>query len=62
MRSFNAMTETLDRTAYLQKDFINSISHEFKTPIASIKGYARLLQMPDLTEEQRREYIDMIAT
>ena len=61
MRSFNDMTEALGSTAYLQKDFISSISHEFKTPIASIRGFARLLQMPGLTEEQKAEYIDLIA-
>ena len=61
MRSFNAMTDALSRTSYLQKDFISSISHEFKTPIASIRGFARLLQMPGLTEAQRQEYVDLIA-
>jgi signal transduction histidine kinase len=61
MRSFNDMTEALGSTAYLQKDFISSISHEFKTPIASIRGFAKLLQMPGLTEEQRTEYINLIA-
>ena len=61
MRSFNDMTEALGSTAYLQKDFISSISHEFKTPIASIRGFAKLLQMPGLTEEQKTEYINLIA-
>ncbi len=61
MRSFNDMTETLASTAYLQKDFISSISHEFKTPIASIRGFAKLLQMPGITEEQRAEYTRLIA-
>lgn len=61
MRSFNGMTEALSRTSYLQKDFISSISHEFKTPIASIRGFARLLQMPGLTQEQQQEYIALIA-
>lgn len=62
MRSFNHMAEALGRTAYLQKDFISSISHEFKTPIASIKGFARLLQMPGLDEAARAEYVNMIAS
>ena len=61
MRSFNTMTDTLGKTAYLQKDFISSVSHEFRTPIASIKGYATLLQMPGLDEESRQEYVSMIA-
>lgn len=61
MRSFNGMTDALQRTSWLQKDFIANVSHEFRTPIASIKGYARLLQMPDLDEETRKEYVQMIA-
>lgn len=62
MHSFNHMTEALGRTSYVQKDFISSVSHEFKTPIASIKGYARLLMMPELSEEDRTEYVRMIAS
>lgn len=61
IHSFNGMTSTLSRTAYLQKDFISSISHEFRTPIASIRGFARLLQVPGLDESARAEYIGMIA-
>lgn len=61
MRDFNSMTEELSRTAYLQKDFISSISHEFRTPIASIKGFARLLQMSGLDENVRQEYVNLIA-
>lgn len=61
MRAFNHMAEDLAKTSYLQKDFISSISHEFKTPIASIKGYARLLQMEGLPPEEQREYINTIA-
>lgn len=61
MRSFNSMTEKLGKTAYLQKDFISSISHEFKTPIASIRGFAKLLQMPGLDDDTRADYVNMIA-
>lgn len=61
MRAFNSMTEGLGKTAYLQKDFISNISHEFRTPIASIKGFARLLQSPGLDETSRQEYTALIA-
>ena len=61
MRSFNSMADELSRTAFLQRDFISSVSHEFRTPIASIRGFARLLQMPGLTQEQRQEYVALIA-
>lgn len=59
--SFNTMTDALERTSWVQRDFIASVSHEFRTPIASIKGYARLLQMPGLDDDKRKEYVDMIA-
>lgn len=60
-RSFNHMAEELGSTELFRNDFINNFSHEFKTPIVSIRGFARELQRPDLTEAQRREYVDIIA-
>lgn len=54
--SFNTMAEELENTELLRSDFINNISHEFKTPIVSIMGFANLLEVGDLTEEQRVQY------
>ena len=42
--SFNRMVKELGNTETLQTDFISSVSHEFKTPINAIEGYASLLQ------------------
>lgn len=58
--SFNKMAEQLENTELLRMDFINNISHEFKTPIVSIAGFAKLLRRGNLTEEQRREYLAII--
>ena len=44
----------------LRSDFISSISHEFKTPLASIQGFARLLQRKDLPPERVEEYTQVI--
>lgn len=60
MDSFNHMAEELEKTEMLRSDFINNFSHEFKTPIVSIAGFAKLLKRGDLTEEQKAEYIDII--
>ena len=62
MQSFNRMTEALDRNAWLQKDFIANVSHEFKTPIATIRGYTELLQMPGISPEQRQEFLAALAS
>lgn len=58
--SFNKMAEELENTEMLRSDFVNNFSHEFKTPIVSIAGFAKLLKRGNLTEEQRAEYINII--
>jgi len=58
--SVNKLAEELQNTEMLRSDFINNFSHEFKTPIVSIAGFTKLLKRGNLTEEQRREYLDII--
>lgn len=58
--SFNTMAKELAATEMLRGDFINNFSHEFKTPIVSITGFAKLLKRGNLTEAQRIEYISII--
>ena len=58
---FNLMAHELSATEILQTDFVSNVSHEFKTPINAIEGYATLLEgCDDLTAEQR-EYVEKIA-
>src|SRR2546425_8197610 len=40
--------------------FINAVTHELKTPIASIKLYLETLQSRALTEEQRRHFYEVM--
>lgn len=58
--SINKMAEELENTEVLRSDFVNNFSHEFKTPIVSIAGFAKLLKTDGLTENQRKEYLDII--
>lgn len=58
--SFNRMAEELEKTEMLRGDFINNFSHEFKTPIVSIAGFAKLLRRGDLSDEQKEEYLAVI--
>lgn len=58
--SFNKMAEQLENTELLRSDFINNFSHEFKTPIVSIAGFAKLLRRGDLEPEQQQEYLAII--
>ena len=58
--SFNRMVKELGNTETLQTDFISSVSHEFKTPINAIEGYASLLQDHHQSPEEQETYIEKI--
>jgi signal transduction histidine kinase len=58
--SFNKLAAELENTEMLRGDFINNFSHEFKTPIVSIAGLAKLVNKGNLTEEQRSKYLTAI--
>lgn len=58
--SFNIMAKELIQTEVLRSDFINNLSHEFKTPISSIRGFAKLIQKEKLTVKQK-EYAGIIV-
>lgn len=60
IKDFNEMTEELRNTEIFRNDFISNFSHEFKTPLASIRGFARQLCEGDLTPEQQREFSKII--
>ena len=57
---FNKMSKELQSIQTLRSDFINHFSHEFKTPITAIKGFAELLREPDTTPEEREQYLQII--
>ena len=58
---FNKMCDELRSVQILRNDFLNSYSHEFKTPIASINGFASLLLEKDLSAEEQQEYLKIIV-
>ncbi|MFR1202472.1 MAG: ATP-binding protein [Blautia sp.] len=57
---FNAMAYDLSHIETLRNDFVANVSHEFKTPIAAIEGYATLLQTPKLPQEKHDHYVRII--
>ena len=57
---FNMMAKELASTEILQSDFVSNVSHEFKTPINAIEGYAMLLQGVEGTDDSEKEYIEKI--
>jgi signal transduction histidine kinase len=58
--SFNKLAEELENTEVLRSDFINNFSHEFKTPIVSIAGLAKLVNKGKLSAEEQSNYLTAI--
>lgn len=59
-QDFNKMTEELAGVETLRNEFVNKFSHEFKTPIASISGFADLILRANLSPEDERQYLEII--
>ena len=60
VENFNEMVQELGGIEMFRNDFINNFSHEFKTPIVSIRGFAKELQIEGVSEAQKLEYARII--
>jgi signal transduction histidine kinase len=58
---FNLMTTELKNIDVMRKDFVSNVSHEFKTPITSIKGFAKLIRDEQLSSAELAEYSEIIV-
>jgi len=52
--------EKAEESDRLKTAFLHNVSHEIRTPMNAIIGFSTLLNEPDLSEEERRQYIDII--
>lgn len=59
--NFNIMTRELGNSKIIHNDFTRNVSHEMKTPLASIEGYAELLAAEKISDENRKLYASKIV-
>lgn len=60
-QNFNVMVKAIASTDALRKDFVSNVSHEFRTPITSIRGFAKLIEADEISAEKRLEYSRIIV-
>ena len=52
--------EKAEASDRLKTEFLNNISHEVRTPLNGILGFAEIISMPDLSEEEKKDSIAML--
>lgn len=58
----NDMAIGLQEMEQLRQEFISNVSHEIQSPLTSIRGFALALQKEELSEEERKYYLQIIET
>ncbi|MDB4878072.1 MAG: phoR [Gemmatimonadetes bacterium] len=53
---------TRRRLETIRRDFVANVSHELKTPLTVIGGFAETLRDPDLSADDRRRFLETIET
>jgi len=52
--------EKAERSDKLKTDFLNNISHEVRTPLNGILGFAEIISLQDLSETERKDSLEML--
>ncbi len=60
IHNLNKMVTELQGMDYMRKDFMSNVSHEVKTPITAITGFAEILLDGNLSEADRKEYLTLV--
>lgn len=61
IEDLNKMVTELGAIETLRTDFVANVSHELKTPLAVVQNYCILLQNPELTADERTQYVKSIT-
>lgn len=63
VEEFNIMSERVEKLDSFKSNLISTVSHEFRTPLTSIKGFASTLLRPDATFEKdtQRKLLKIIS-
>jgi signal transduction histidine kinase len=60
--SFNTMADSLERSEKSRRELIGNVSHELKTPMTTITGFADGILDGTIPPEKHREYLEIISS
>ena len=59
--NFNKMVAEIQNLETIRTTMFDNLSHELKTPIASIGGFAKILDEKELPDEKKKQYLKIIV-
>lgn len=59
--NLNYMSEKMNRNGEYQRQFISNVSHDFRSPLTSIKGYVEAMRDGTIPVEMQDKYLGIIA-
>ena len=59
--SLNYMADKLNKNGEYQRQFISNVSHDFRSPLTSIKGYVEAMLDGTIPPEMQERYLKVIA-
>lgn len=60
-KNLNYMADKLNRNGEYQRQFISNISHDFRSPLTSIKGYVEAMIDGTIPPEMQEKYLKIIS-
>lgn len=61
VKSFNEMADSLEKTELRRQEFISNISHELRTPMTTITGFAEGILDGTIPKEEQNKYLSSIV-
>ena len=60
-RTLQQLKNSAESASLAKTRFLANMSHEIRTPLAAVLGFSELLSQDDVTEDDRRSYVDAIS-